>query len=264
MRPLLSRVRAVLLGFTTLAVTGNALAAEPAGNIKNVVLVHGAWADGTSWSKVIPLLEARGLNVVSVQNPVLGLAEDAKAVKRALAAVDGPTILVGHSWGGVVITEAGDDPKVAGLVYVSSPILDVGQSLQSAAQGYPPAPGNAEVKSKAEGFLILSWPGVEKHFALDLPRQEARLVWVVQGDSASRFTTDMPTIAAWKTRPTWSVVGSRDHMLDPGMLKASARAAGAKVTVVDASHLVLLSKPVAVADVILRACSEAGARLGQR
>ncbi len=260
--PSFRHLAAFAVAFSALITTQEAVAAP--GGIKNVVLVHGAWADGTSWSKVIPLLESKGLNVVSVQNPVLGLADDAAAVKRALAGVEGPTLLVGHSWGGVVITEAGDDPKVAGLVYVSSPLLDVGQSLTSAAQGYPPAPGNAEVRSNAKGFLVLTWPGVEKHFALDLSRSEARLVWIVQGDSADRFPTDTPTVAAWKTRPSWSVIGSRDHMLNPEMLQASARAAGAKITVLDASHLVLLSKPRAVADVILRACADAPTRVGQR
>jgi pimeloyl-ACP methyl ester carboxylesterase len=255
---------APFLALLTLSLAMTAQAQGEVGRIKNVVLVHGAWADGSSWAGVIPILQKKGLNVVAVQNPVLGLAEDTAFVRRALATVEGPTLLVGHSWGGMMVTEAGDDPKVVGLVYVSCPPLDVGESLASAAKGYPPAPGGAEVKPGGGGFLILSQAGVEKHFALDLPRSGALLVWAVQGDSAPRFATDTITVAAWKSRPSWSVIGKRDHMLDPQMLQDKAKKAGAKVTVIDASHVVMISQPKAVAEVILRAAAEASAHLTAR
>src|SRR4051795_6094867 len=126
----------------------------------NVVLVHGAWADGSSWSKVIPLLEARGLHVVAVQNPLTSLADDVAATKRAIALQDGPVLLVGHSYGGVVITEAGNDPKVVGLVYVAALAPSEGESVASVTKPFPPAPLGGEVSADAEGFLTVIPKGI--------------------------------------------------------------------------------------------------------
>lgn len=236
--------------------------AAPPGAVRNVLLVHGAFADGSSWSRVIPLLEKEGLNVVSVQNPMLGLVEDAASVRRALAALSGSTLLVGHSLAGVVVTEVGADPKVVGLVYVSSPPLDVGENLAGAGKGFPTPPGQAEIVPEADGFVFLTRAGIEQHFAFDLPMAERRLLWAVQGDCAGHFFEDRQTVAAWKTRPSWSVIGKHDHMLDPGMLEKRARDAGAKVTLVDSSHVVLVSHPAVVARVILEAARESGKRVG--
>src|SRR5882757_1665998 len=121
--------------------------------VRNIVIVHGAWADGSSWSKVIPLLQAKGFHVVAVQNPLTSLADDVAATKRAIALQDGPVMLVGHSYGGVVITEAGNDPKVVGLVYVAALVPDVGEPVGELGKDFPPAPGFAEVLPDAEGYL---------------------------------------------------------------------------------------------------------------
>src|SRR5260370_18118488 len=149
-----------ICGVSALAVGGDqsqvAAAASP---VKNVVLVHGAFADGSSWTKVIPLLEARGLRVTAVQNPLSSLADDVAATRRAIAMQDGPVILVGHSWAGMVISEAGNDPKVTGLVYVAAIVPDEGQSAGDVVKPYPPSPGLAEAKPDAAGSLSLSRKG---------------------------------------------------------------------------------------------------------
>src|ERR1700741_2850359 len=131
-----------------------------AARVRNVVLVHGAWADGSSWAKVIPLLEKEGLNVVAVQNPLSSLSDDVAATRRSIALQDGPVILVGHSYGGAVITEAGSDPKVAGLVYVAAFAPDAGQAVVDLGKDLPPAPGGAEVRPDSAGFLTLTTKGI--------------------------------------------------------------------------------------------------------
>src|SRR5882672_7980341 len=137
-----------------------AQSAAAAGGVRNVVLVHGAWADGSSWAKVIPLLEKAGLKAVAVQNPLTSFEDDLAATKRAIALADGPVILVGHSWGGVVITEAGADAKVAGLVYVAAFAPDVGEAIPDLGKEFPPAPGGAEIRPDATGYLTLTTKGV--------------------------------------------------------------------------------------------------------
>jgi pimeloyl-ACP methyl ester carboxylesterase len=149
-----------------------AAAAPAAGPIRNVVLVHGAYADGSSYSKVIPLLRARGLRVTAVQNPLTSLAADVEATRRAIARQDGPVILVGHSSAGVVITEAGNDPKVAGLVYISAIVPDAGQSAIDAVKGYPPTPGGAQQPKDASGYLTITRKGVMEDFVPDIPVAE--------------------------------------------------------------------------------------------
>jgi pimeloyl-ACP methyl ester carboxylesterase len=134
--------------------------------VRNIVIVHGAWADGSSWSKVIPLLQAKGLHVVAVQNPLTSLADDVAATKRAIALQDGPVLLVGHSYGGVVITEAGNDPEVVGLLYVAALAPSDGESVASVTKPFPPAPLGSEVRADAEGFLTVTPKGI----AEDSPR----------------------------------------------------------------------------------------------
>src|SRR3981189_3554529 len=136
--------------------TGRAAQASSPQGVRNIVIVHGAWADGSSWSKVIPLLQAKGLHVVAVQNPLTSLADDVAATKRAIAAQDGPVLLVGHSYGGVVITEAGNDPKVVGLVYVAALAPAEGESIAAVTKPFPPAPLGSEVRADAEGFVSTS------------------------------------------------------------------------------------------------------------
>ena len=152
--------------------------------VKNIVLVHGAWADGSNWSKVVPLLEAKGFHVVAVQNPLTSLGDDVAATKRAIALQDGPVILVGHSYGGVVITEAGNDPKVVGLVYVAAFAPGDGESIISISKPYPPTPLGGELRPDAQGFLSLTPKGVADDFAQDLTDAEKELVTATQGPLA--------------------------------------------------------------------------------
>jgi len=164
-----------IAGFLLTAVfhTGAFAQANSPQQVRNIVIVHGAWADGSSWSKVIPLLQAKGLHVVAVQNPLTSLADDVAATKRAIALQDGPVLLVGHSYGGVVITEAGNDPKVVGLVYVAALAPSDGESVASVTKPFPPAPLGSEVRADAEGFLTVTPKGIAEDFAQDLPDKES-------------------------------------------------------------------------------------------
>src|SRR5258706_7998894 len=148
--------------------------AGPTQPVKNIVLVHGAFADGSSWTKVIAILQAKGYNVTGVQNPLTSLADDVAATNRALAMQKGPVILVGHSWGGVVISEAGGDPKVAGLVYVAALVPDVGEVVGDLGKDFAPPPGLAEARPHADGYLTLTMKGVMDYFAPDLPLAERK------------------------------------------------------------------------------------------
>ena len=168
--------------------TGAAAQANSHQGVRNVVIVHGAWADGSSWSKVIPLLQAKGLHVVAVQNPLTSLADDVAATKRAIALQDGPVLLVGHSYGGVVITEAGNDPKVVGLVYVAALAPSEGESVASVTKPFPPAPLGSEVRADAEGFLTVTPKGIAEDFAQDLPDKEKQLLTATQGPRQQLFS----------------------------------------------------------------------------
>ncbi|WP_317046983.1 alpha/beta fold hydrolase [Spirosoma aerolatum] len=169
--------------------------------VTHVVLVHGAFADGSSWSKVIPLLEAKGHTVIAVQNPLTSLTDDVAAAKRAIALQNAPVLLVGHSWGGAVITEAGNDPKVAGLVYVAAGAPDEGQSFGEMGQAAPPAPGTAEIRPDAAGFLSLTAKGIKDDFAQDLSEAETRLLFATQGPWSVNALGDKISKAAWKPSP---------------------------------------------------------------
>src|SRR5215475_7960228 len=149
--------------------------------VKNVVLVHGAFADGSSWTKVIPILEKSGFHVVAVQNPLTSLSDDASATRRIIARQDGPVILVGHSWGGAVISEVGDDPKVAGLVYVAAYVPEVGMSANQTGERFGPTPGQKAIQVDAQKFARMSEDGIINAFADGLPSAERRLVLAVQG-----------------------------------------------------------------------------------
>src|SRR5438552_10712064 len=166
----------IFVGALTMTVTSqpSAAADNSAPRVRNVVLVHGAWADGSSWSKVIPLLEKAGLNAVAVQNPLTSWEEDVAATRRAVALQDGPVILVGHSYGGAVITDVGADPKVVGLVYVAAFAPDVGQALGDLGKEFPPAPGGAELRPDPSGFLTMTTKGVMENSAPDLPLPERK------------------------------------------------------------------------------------------
>src|SRR5262245_55630472 len=225
--------------------------------IRNIVLVHGAFADGSSWSKVVTILQDRGYNVTAVQNPLTSLADDVAATQRVLAQQDGPAILVGHSWGGVVITEAGMDPKVVGLVYVAAFGPDEGEAVGELGKAYPPPPALAAPIADKQGFLTLSTDAVVKHFAADLPEKEARLVAATQGPiSASAFGAQVSGVA-WKTKPTWYIVSKLDGAIAPDEERFFAKRMKATTTELNASHVAMLSQPKAVAAVIMDAAAKA-------
>jgi pimeloyl-ACP methyl ester carboxylesterase len=215
-----------------------------------VVFVHGAWADGSSWSKVMTLLQAKGIHATAVQLPLTTLSGDVATVKRAIALQEGPVILAGHSYGGAVITEAGNDPKVVGLVYVAAFAPDAGESVGSVGKPYPPAPLGAELRPDAEGFLSISPKGFAEHFAQDLPEKEIQVLWATQGPTnAAVFGTPISN-AAWKTKPSWFVVAEQDRAIPPALEKAEAERMKAKTITLPASHLVMLSHPKEVAELI--------------
>ncbi|MEP6781332.1 MAG: alpha/beta hydrolase [Gemmatimonadaceae bacterium] len=234
------------------------LHAQSAAAMPTIVLVHGAYADGSSYSKVIPLLRARGLQVTAVQNPLTSLADDVASTRRAIARVAGPVILVGHSSAGVVITEAGNDPNVVGLVYISAIAPDGGQSALDALKGYAPTPGLAEQKPDAAGYLTITRKGVEEDFVPDSPPNVRELVFTTQGDWNSKFLDEKVTAAAWKTKPSWFIVVN-DRMVSPEYERDAAKRMGAKTTVLASGHVPMLSHPSAVAAVIIDAAKNAGA-----
>ena len=228
--------------------------------VKNIVLVHGAFADGTSWSKLIPILEARGYHVTAVQNPLTSLTDDVAATKRILALQDGPAILVGHSWGGAVITQAGDDPKVAGLVYVAAYAPNAGASANETSTPFGVTPGQKAITVDAEHFARLSPDGVLNDFAQGLPMQERRLVLAVQGQSYGPMFDEKITTAAWQTKPSWHIVSTQDRMLPPAMEQEAAARTKGKAVMLPTCHVAMLQEPEKVADVIDEAAKTALAK----
>jgi pimeloyl-ACP methyl ester carboxylesterase len=227
---------------------------KPTG-VRNVVLVHGAWADGSSWAKVIPLLQNAGLNPVAVQNPLTSFEDDVAATKRAIALQDGPVVLVGHSWGGVVITEVGVDPKVVGLIYVAAFAPDAGQAVGDLGKEFPPAPGGAEIKPDANGYLTMTAKGVFENFAQDLPLAEKKLLLATQGATNSTVFGAKVTNVAWKNKRTWYVVTAKDRMIQPDLQRKFAKAINATTITVPTSHAAMLSQPSEVAKLIIAAAN---------
>ncbi|MBF4516905.1 alpha/beta hydrolase [Flavobacterium sp. ANB] len=217
--------------------------------VTNIVLVHGAFADGSGWEGVYKILVKRGYKVSVVGNPNTGLAEDVEAVKRVLDRQDGPAILVGHSYGGAIITESGLDKNVAGLVYVTAFVPDAGETLGQLAQSGPPAP-NSGILPPQSGFLWYDKAKFHSGFCADLSAEKANFLFDSQVPvAASVFGTSI-TNAAWKTKPSWYVVASQDQTIPPDGQRFMAKRANAKITEVKGSHLVFISQPAAVADVI--------------
>jgi pimeloyl-ACP methyl ester carboxylesterase len=227
--------------------------------IKNIVLVHGAWADGSCWSKVIPILTAKGLHAVAVQNPLNSIADDVASTNRLINMQDGPVLLVGHSYGGAVITEAGMNPKVAGLVYVAAFAPEVGETLGGMAAGYPTPPAYSQFTVIEDGYLMLTLKGVMEDFAQDLTPEEKALVFAVQGATQSAILGTPIKAAAWHTKPSWFVVASNDRTIAPEQELSTAKRMGAKILTVASSHLAMLSKPQEVAAFVIEAAASFGA-----
>lgn len=232
-------------------------AAVHAGPVRNIVLVHGAFADGSGWRGVYDELVRRGYRVSIVQNPLTSLADDVAATKRVLARQDGPTILVGHSYGGTVITEAGIDPKVAGLVYVAALAPDVGESTGDQFASIP-APPSFVIEPQADGFGFVNLEKFKQGFAGDASDADAAFLRDSQVPIAMSVFATKVSHAAWRTKPSWAVVATQDSAIDPKLLRHTAKRIGAITHEVEGSHVVFLTRPKAVADIIDRAARDAG------
>jgi pimeloyl-ACP methyl ester carboxylesterase len=245
---------AAFIGISGLGIVETAHAAGGAEKT-TVVLVHGAFADGSSWNKVIPRLHAKGLQVVSVQIPLTSLADDVAATRRVLDMQTGPVVLVGHSWGGMVITEIGNHPRVKSLVYVASFAPAVGQSIVDMTKDYPAASGLAHVVADKEGFVTMTYEGITKHFAQDVPEAEARLIAATQGPIRGKAFEEKVSVAAWSAKPAWFIVSEQDRMIQPALQAANATAVSARTVRVQAGHVPQVSRPAQVAKAIVDAAA---------
>jgi len=215
-----------------------------------IVLVHGAWADGSSWNKVIPLLLAKNMRVIAVQLPLTSVEDDLAATNRIIAATDGPIVLVGHSWGGMAVTQAGEDPKVTALVYVSAFAPDVGESGSSLIGAHPTPPALSTIVTDSLGFVYQTVDGMLKNIAPDVSIEEARTLAVTQGRLAGKAFGQTVTVAAWKAKPCWFIVTTEDRVVSLELQTAEAKRMEATTTVIQSSHMSLLSHPSEVAAVI--------------
>ncbi|WP_031356598.1 alpha/beta hydrolase [Caballeronia sordidicola] len=221
--------------------------------VSNVLFVHGAWANSSAWEKVLPLIDAAGLTGTAVSLSLTSLTDDVATVKRAIALIDGPLLLVGHSYGGAVITEAGSDPKVAGLVYVAAFAPDVGESAASLGAGGPPTRLLEVVRPDEQHFFKLTREGVDEVFAQDLTAAERTLIFATQNPLAGAALGGEVTAPAWKEKPSWYLLASEDHTIHPELQKKMAARIEATTVTVAASHVAMLSQPDAVAKLIVQA-----------
>jgi pimeloyl-ACP methyl ester carboxylesterase len=227
------------------------------GPVRNVVLVHGAFVDGSSWNGVVAKLQQKGYHVSSVQNPLTSLADDVAATRRVLARQNGPTILVGHSWGGVVITEAGANaPNVAGLVYIAAIAPDLRESTMDLMKRAAPAPAGASIMTDSSGFLWLDRTKYHADFAADVPENLTRVLATAQVPIAATAFNETVSQVAWKEKPSWYVLTTRDRAVSPDVEKFMADRMGAKIVPMASSHLAPVSHAGAIADVIDRAARE--------
>jgi pimeloyl-ACP methyl ester carboxylesterase len=220
------------------------------GGIKNVVLVHGGFVDGSGWQGVYDTLKKDGYTVSIVQNPTISLADDVAVTKRTLAAQDGPAILVGHSYGGVVITEAGNDPKVAGLVYIAAFAPDRGESVSALIQNPPPGAPVPPILPPQDGFLLLDRTKFRASFAADVSADAAAFMADSQVPWGLDALNGAVTDPAWKAKPSWYLIASEDKMIPPDAQRAMSKRAGSAVVEEKGSHAIYVSQPEAVAKLI--------------
>jgi pimeloyl-ACP methyl ester carboxylesterase len=226
--------------------------AEAAPRARNVVLVHGLYADGSSWANVIGPLQDAGLRVTSVQNPLTTLAESVAATRRALAMQQGPTVLAGHSWSGTIVSEAGNDPNVVALVYVAARAPDAGEDFVALAKTYPAPPASAGVVT-TDGFAQLSEAAFLNDFANGVDPATARVLYAAQSPNVATLTSEKTTTAAWRTKPSWYAVSRQDRTINPDLERFLAARMKATTIEVDSGHLSLVSHPREIAALILAA-----------
>jgi pimeloyl-ACP methyl ester carboxylesterase len=233
-------------------------------HVKNVVLVHGGFVDGSGWAGVYKALKKEGYTVSIVQNPTISLADDVAVTKRAIASLSGPVILVGHSYGGAVITEAGNDPKVVGLVYVTAFALDKGESVASLLKDPPPGATAPPILPPQDGYLFLDRAKFPAAFAADVSPDAAAFMADSQVPWGVEAVGGTITEAAWRTKPSWYLVTTEDKMIPPDAQRMMSKRAGSTVIEVKASHSVFLSQPQAVAHFIEKAAAGAVAAEQQK
>lgn len=246
-----------LLAISTFALEASGQGADSANVKPAIVFVHGLWADGSSWNKLITPLVNAGFQVISVQNPTTSLEDDVAATHAAIERTAGPVLLVGHSWGGFVITEAGAHPRVKGLVYVAAFAPDQGETVPTLSKHAAPTRLPDFLKD-ANGVITVSRQGVAEAFAGDLPQSEQDMIYAVQQPASPKVFAGVGKHAAWKTKPSWYVVAAQDKTINPELEAWMAKRAKAKTTVIDASHVAMVSKPKEVLEVILDAAKSTG------
>jgi pimeloyl-ACP methyl ester carboxylesterase len=222
-------------------------------NAPTVMIVHGAWVDATDWREVIALLQVKDLSVVAVQNPLSSLRDDVDTVTRAINHQSNAIVLVGQGYGGTVITQAGNHPRVAALVYVAAFAPDAGESTTDMQRDYPPPPCVAGFEIDAGGFLYLAPDAVPEFLAQDLPAADNRILAAAQKPIRASALLDRVTAAAWRTKPSWYVVTDEDRMISPALQRQIAKRINANVFLLNSGHVPFLSKPKETADAILAA-----------
>jgi len=247
-----------VFAFTVLFITSlsNNLNAQTM-KVKNVVLVHGAFADGSGWKGIYEILTKKGYNVTIVQNPLSSLEDDVAATDLVLDQQDGPTILVGHSWGGAVITQAGVHPKVVGLVYVAAFQPDLGESAFTWFSSMPPVAENGVMPPDEKGFVYYSKEKYHAGFCADLSKEESDFMYASQGAFAGKSFATPLTQAAWKTKPSYGIVATEDNSIRPEIEEKMYQRSNTKFTKIKGSHAVYISQPAAVAEIIIEAAENA-------
>ncbi len=220
---------------------------------RSVVLVHGLYADGSSWIDVVPLLQNAGLTVAVVQNPLTTLADAVAETRRVLALQPGPVVLAGHSWSGTLVSEVGDDPSVSALVYIAARAPDAGEDFPALAKQFPTPPASAGVVVAPDGYAQLSEPAFLNDFAGGVPAERARALYAVQGRNLATLPGERTTTAAWHDKPSWYQVSTQDRTINPDFERFLANRMGAHTIELDASHVSLITHPHQVAALILAA-----------